>query len=436
MGKTAAKTSTKATDKAGKAPKASTKTAGRKAWTVMVYMAGDNNLDPDGVQDLKEMKRVGSTDQLDIVAQFDRAAGHVARRYHLRQGGIVTGDAVASLGAVNTGDPKNLSDFIQWAVKGYPAEHYLLVLWNHGQGWDDSDVYAGERHRALRRLANGPIRHALFHAPVRQLLNQATHDAERRAILLDDNAKDFLDNQELAKVMAGAAKLIGRKIDILGMDACLMSMAEVGYQVCDSAEYTVGSEQTEPGEGWPYHTVLAALAKQPTMSPRELSALIVEKYLAYYPSANDPSSGSVTQAACDLAKAPALAKAVAALAKALKRSLAVPAQRQRVLMARMQAQSYDVRDNIDLVDFCSLLIQGGAEPAVASACQQVMQAVKTDYVVAQGFKGKDMKHSNGVSIYFPTQGVSPLYPGLAFSKKTGWDAFLSAYLNAFRSRVF
>ena len=97
--------------------------ATKKAWTVMVYMAGDNNLDPDGVKDLKEMKKVGSTDQLNIVAQFDRAAGHVARRYYLRKGGIVTGDAVASLGDVNTGDPANLSDFINWGIKTYPAEH-------------------------------------------------------------------------------------------------------------------------------------------------------------------------------------------------------------------------------------------------------------------------------------------------------------------------
>ena len=61
----------------------------------MVYMAGDNSLDPEGVQDLKEMKKVGSTDKLNIVAQFDRAAGHAARRYYLRKSGIVTGDAVA-----------------------------------------------------------------------------------------------------------------------------------------------------------------------------------------------------------------------------------------------------------------------------------------------------------------------------------------------------
>ena len=406
-----------------------TTTLTKKPWTVMVYMAGDNNLDPEGVQDLKEMKKVGSTDKLNIVAQFDRAAGHVARRYYLRKGDIVTGDAVASLGAVNTGDPKCLSDFIRWGVKNYPADHYLLVLWNHGQGWDDTDIYAGERHRNLRRLASGPIRHALFHSPVRRSLEQAGRDQRTRAILLDDNAKDFLDNLEMKKVVAGMAKLLKRKLDILGMDACLMSMAEVGYQIRDSAGYTVGSEQTEPGEGWPYHTILGALAKKPSMTPRDLSALIVNKYLASYGNAD-----GVTQSACDLSKAGALATAVARLAAALNASLSNSASRQRILAVRNQVQSYEVPDNIDLVDFCSLLAKAGADSATTTACQHVIQDVKSAYVMAQGYKGADMKHSNGLAIYFPIQSVSPLYAGLDFSKKTGWDGFLKAYLNAIRSR--
>ena len=62
-------------------------TALKKPWTILVYMAGDNSLDPEGVQDLKEMKRVGSTDKINIVAQFDRAAGHVARCRGRPQGG-------------------------------------------------------------------------------------------------------------------------------------------------------------------------------------------------------------------------------------------------------------------------------------------------------------------------------------------------------------
>jgi Clostripain family len=424
-----AKTRKSVVKRTGAKAKPKTKTDAAKSWTVMVYMAGDNSLDPEGVQDLKEMKQVGSTDQVNVIAEFDRAVGHAARRYYLRKGGVVTGDAVASLGEVNTGDPKFLMDFIHWGIKNYPAQHYLLVLWNHGQGWDDTDIYADERFRGLRRLASGPIRHALFRAPVRTALKKARTDTETRAILLDDNAKDFLDNQEMKKVLADTAKLLRRKLDILGMDACLMSMAEVGYQMRDSAAYTVGSEQTEPGEGWPYSTILGALAKKPDMTPRDLSQLIVEKYLASY-----TSYDGVTYSACDLTRAGVLASAVAVLAKSLKATLANSASRQHILAVRNQTQSYEVQDNIDLVDFCTLLAKAGAEPAVAKACQGVIKAVKSSYVIDQGYKGAAVKHSNGLAIYFPTQSVSPLYPGLDFSKKTGWDGFLTAFIKAVRSR--
>lgn len=402
----------------------------KKLWTVMVYMAGDNNLDPDGVQDLIEMKRVGSTDKVNIIAQFDRATGHVAKRYFIRKGGKVTDDAVASLGRINTGDPKRLMDFIKWGVRNYNADHFVLVLWNHGQGWDDTDVYADERHRCLRRLASGRIRHAFFHTPVRRMLMSATRDAQVRAILLDDDAKDFLDNSEMRSVLADTKTLLKRKLDILGMDACLMSMAEVGYQIHESAEYSVGSEETAPLEGWPYDSILASLAKTPSMTPRDLSKLIVNKYLASY----KPADG-VTYSACDLSKADALATAIAALANALKASLSDSAARQRILSVRNQVQYYDVRDNIDLVDFCSLMARSGASSAIEKACRNVIKAAISSYVVAQGHKGADMKNSHGVAIYFPTQAVSPLYAGLDFSKKTGWDVFLKAYLSAIRRRT-
>jgi len=105
-------------------------------------------------------------------------------------------------------------------------------------------------------------------------------------------------------VRAVAASL--RKLDLLGMDACLMSMAEVGYQVRSSVELTVGSEQTEPVDGWPYDALLAELARNPAMTGRDLSTMIVTKYVASY--RRDP----VTQSACDLTKSAALAEAITA----------------------------------------------------------------------------------------------------------------------------
>src|SRR4051812_46458137 len=125
----------------------------QKSWTVLVYLAGDNNLDDAGVADLKEMKKVGSTDKVNILAQFDRAAAGVNTcRFYLRRGTAVESDSVANLGETNMGDPAVLKSFLTWGIKNYPAERYLFVLWNHGNGWDDTDVYRVARNVADRRI--------------------------------------------------------------------------------------------------------------------------------------------------------------------------------------------------------------------------------------------------------------------------------------------
>ncbi len=404
----------------------------RAEWSVLVYLAGDNNLDQSGVGDLLEMKKVGSTPRVTVAAEFDRGSGRGAKRYLLRKGGTLAADAVLSLGKLNTGDPKNLLDFVRWGVKTCPAKRYALVLWNHGQGWDDTDIYADERHRALRPLARGRVQRALFRPPVRRMLRGALRKYEPRAILLDDDAKDFLDNVELKRVLASTAEAIGGKLDVLGMDACLMSMAEVGYQVRESAAFTVGSEQTEPGDGWPYDRILRALAKQPQMEAKDLSATIVREYLASYVAAD-----GVTQSACDLAKADALASAVATLAGALTAALGDEAQQGRILAARSRAQAYEIPDNVDLADFCDLLAAAAPSGAVAGACRDVVRAVSGGaggYVLASGSKGAGLAHSHGVAIYFPTTAISPLYARLDWAAATGWGRFLEAYLRAVRGR--
>ena len=342
-------------------------------------------------------------------------------------------DAVVDVGEVNTGDPNRLNEFIAWGVNNYPADRYALVLWNHGQGWDDTDIFADERYKSFSRHASRRLPHALFQTAVRQALNKAKSIHELRAILIDDNAKDFLDNKEMKQVVANTEKLLGRNLDILGMDACLMSMIEVGYQIHESVDFTVGSEQVEPGEGWPYNLILAELARNPSMKPQALSMVIVDQYLASY-----TSDDEVTQAACMLSQAEALGQAIDALAKALTNSLGDMATRVNIMQARNQVQSYDVVDNIDLVDFCSLLANSAAGSQIADRCQGVIQAVKS-YVMKQGFKGSSLKNSHGVAIYFPVSNpsppyVSPLYAeNLDFANETKWGDFLQAYNQAIHS---
>ena len=84
----------------------------------------------------------------------------------------------------------------------------------------------------------------------------------------------FLDNVELKRVVAAAKKKIGRNLDILGMDACLMSMAEIRIPIgCDGAGfYRRLRNRLEPGDGWPWHHIDWAISpKNPNMKPRDLS---------------------------------------------------------------------------------------------------------------------------------------------------------------------
>jgi hypothetical protein len=417
----------------------------KKTWTVLVYLAGDNDLDGAGVVDLGEMKRVGSNARVNIVAQFDRAGKNAAtKRYFLRKGTTLAKDVVASLGETNMGDPNVLQDFLAWGAKNYPAQRYMVVIWNHGAGWDDENIYrsvrrglkrnvaykksaVGETVRGaagavpmarVRAMSKRPFKRALFSTTIQQAV-------QKRAIAFDDQAEDFLDNIELKRVLTAAKKTFGGKIDVLGMDACLMNMVEVAYQVRNTAQVLVGSQEVEPADGWPYHTVLRELARKPDVTPAEVANVIVARYLASY----KPNEG-VTQSALDLSASTRLEGAIDKLSASLLKELPGEATQIAVMRARRGARDYETRDYVDLVHFCQLLRKYSASAAVQGACSGVEDAAARTFVLASGFKGASVTNSNGVSIYFPGETISPLYAKLDFAKNNKWNEFLRAYLDA------
>src|SRR5262245_61038594 len=55
-----------------------------KKWSVMVYLAGGRDVSDDARESLLRMKRVGSTKNLHVIAQFDSGSeGRFTRRYYL-----------------------------------------------------------------------------------------------------------------------------------------------------------------------------------------------------------------------------------------------------------------------------------------------------------------------------------------------------------------
>ncbi len=398
-----------------------------REWTFMVYLAGDNNLEEFGRSDLLEMKEVGSTPEVAIVAQFDQMSDGPTRRYYLTRGRILEEDEIGPpLGEINTGDPQELTRFMLWTMQTYPARRYALVLWNHGTGWKEDDIYhvargagiqASVRGRPIDPLVRGFAERAkrppLFAPTIKSIL--------ARGIAYDDTSSDFLDNAEMQQAIQSALGVAHvEKLALLGFDACLMSMLEVAYQLRDVAQFVVGSQETEPGRGWPYGAILAELVKRPDQDTGALSSVIVEKYLASYGPLD-----SITQSALDLGH-------VQEVVAALNEMCDYVIQHQEdcqlaIARAGRRAQSYTDPDYKDLYDFCRLAFEHGPN-ALKLKAQAVMELLAPPgqgrFVLAEGHQGFRMGRSHGVSIYFPTHEISPFYGRLDFAGESLWDDML------------
>jgi len=83
-------------------------------------------------------------------------------------------------------------------------------------------------------------------------------------------------------VLARAHEWLRRPVDLVGMDACLMTMLEVAYQLREHARILVGSETVEPGPGWPHDRILGELTASLATTPDELAAVVVKRCVEFY----------------------------------------------------------------------------------------------------------------------------------------------------------
>ncbi len=395
-------------------------------WTWLIYMAGDNNLEGAGRDDLAEMKQVGSTDQVNIIVQFDTEKNKTTR-YRVEKNRL---KSLQQMPGVNAGDPKVLTSFIQWGTKNFPAKHYLLDVWNHGGGWENLppdynyDAIRAAKPQAAAKLKR--LKRALFRTTVYKVHKRPVR---QRAIAIDCGSHDYLDNQEL-RLAVSKALPNGRKFDILGCDACLMNMLEIAYEMKDTAQLLVGSEETEPGAGWPYAAILKPLAANPTMAPTNLAQKIVSEYGKYF----QRTCETATQSALNLGQIATAAGAANELADVLLADLNDVAG--AVTLARDRAQKFEMPEYIDLGDFAAQLAQRLPQNAkVQAAVTKIEAAVNPQaanaFVLQNTSCGAKVARSTGVSIYFPhPEDYAPDYSGLLFSKEGKWKTFLERLFKA------
>jgi len=388
---------------------------GTASWTFMVYLDGDNNLEGAAIDDLNEMEMVGSSKGVNIIVQFDRIGGYDSsngdwtgtRRYYVTQDNdtsIIHSSLVEDLGEVNMGDPDELANFVNWAIQNYPADNYALILWNHGSGWK---LEAGEPNYIPWEERDIAPKH-----PIKK--------KERiKGVIYDDTSSDHLTIQEVEYSLSKSYNDTGKNMSIVGFDACLMQMIEVSYQIIDYSDFVVGSEETEPWDGWPYDPILMNLTANSTMSPYQLSKTIVTEYIESY---GESSSG--TQSAVNQSRMNELISAVDNFALALNSS--VDPYKIDISLARDNTESY-CPDYIDLYHFAENINSTIPNATVKAAAQAVMNNI-TDIVVAEEH-GSGHPNSHGLTIYFPKSDDDYLssYNQTKFANDTAWDEFLYHY---------
>jgi len=395
-------------------------------------MAGDNNLEGSGKEDLDEMMKVGSDSKTSIVVQFDTEENKTTR-YLIEKNKLTV---LQEMPGVNTGDPKILTDFIKWGTKNYPAKYYLVDVWNHGGGWENLPAdYNYENLRSSNPIRQGKLkrfRRSIFKTTIKKIDSLS---GPQKAIAIDVGSHDYLDNQELRKAIFDGLPN-GKKIDILGCDACLMNMIEICYENKDVVDYMVGSEETEPGDGWPYTMILNKLTNNPQMSSGELAKVITQQYGEYYKNEGDKMTQqnkmpqqNVTQSALDLGQIKSLADSVNKLAEILIKDLVSVTP--GVLTARQKAQKFSMPEYVDLLSFLQQLTKwlpnNDEIKGVVKEISDKLEGASNPFVIANAKFGDGVKDASGVSIYFPADkyAYSPDYADLLFSKDCKWNEFLT-----------
>lgn len=456
-------------------------------WLVMLYLSGDNNLSPQMVRAISDIRVLGGPSSVGVTIQFDPVApGAPSLRYFLAPGETLVEDHCPAV-SEDAANAKTLADFIIYSLVKFPkCANRMLILAGHGSGAVGDflpDLNADKGRQ--RSLTLGRLNEALGFA---ENWTKATPKIQQSLRLNPVDATQPL-------------------IDILGMDSCLMSMAEVAYQIRNHVRFFVASEGFVPEAGWPYAHLLKELRgridKNGSMDARSLSAAVVCDYLEFYRSyisagisvdiaaldLNVPAGGSDDGERQESGGSATVPRGLEAVAVALKGlidelgNLLDPNVQNAVILSHWRAQSFKFEQYTDLWDFCDLLrkelLRYGSYPAITAACEDVQRSVnvlvgrRPDRWIThsllgsgsaadpkgaaandgrQGVEGIEFQHARGLSVYFPWSlpcggaavrksesaleveklGCPKLeqYAELDFAAQSGWSRFLATYLTA------
>lgn len=395
-----------------------------KEWTIMVYMAGDNNLSADMAYALADIRDVmkGRSDKISLMVYYDGAAFNAPTLYcdftdfdnpvfcpsrsvkkaftyeKKRNGDETEFDE-------NSGAVYSLMNFINWCVNETEINIYK----------DEQaaiETHSGQQAKKYALIFSG-------HASAFQNMS----------LMVDANSDYYMTIpklrwalEEITRKNAPFKKhtpLLKQEIDILGFDSCVMGMAELAYEFRHAAKIMVASEGNLPSAGWTYGSILSELivpfAGEAITDEKAVAAGFVEKFIERQ---NEFLIGgvSVDISALDLSdekianvikQTNLLGKNLSLLLQNLNPKIGEKLKRV-LLLSHWECQSYMSEQNVDLKDFCGVLIKNIKAldetcediNKIVDDCEKVAGAVD-DCVLMCGFSGGTYQYSNGIAVFFP-----------------------------------
>ena len=320
--------------------------------------------------DLKEMLEGVLSDKIRIIVQTGGSAAWKNPQINPNrsQRFIIDTDGMRLLEDnhfVNMGDPESLSDFFRFCEEAAPADHKMVIFWNHGGGafgYASDDLYGGDS------LTMTELREAFA----------AVYDADPE----------------------------NPAFELIGFDACLMASMETTEALHGFGRYLAASEEIEPGYGWDHTVWLQELSERPSLNGAQVGKSIADSYIDFYARRNIQleqlgASSEVTFSILDINESHKVYEQFCDLADImLKDSIddigtLVTMGRAANDTVRFADSSYDI---FNMIDFSNLIenLQEAYPEETAAIMETLQQAV------VYNRSTKAMNGAGGIAVYFPT----------------------------------
>lgn len=261
-------------------------------------------------------------------------------------------------------EPQELASFLSWAKEAYPADRYILALWDHGGG-----LSSGYGIDSLNKRAG-----------------------DQRTIAVNE--------------VVDAVAQSGITFDIIGFDACLMQNIETVVAFEPYADYFLGSEEVEGGFGWSYTSAFGKLAQNPGMPSEEFGREIVACYDPYNTIIKSEPDTQATLSFVDLPLAKAAYQQLEGFFVQAKDAVAADPQNFVSLsLAGSSAYHFSGDEQVDLVDFLERLDVLDYEDKICPK-EELLSLVNATKACVVYRNGDSAQGVNGMAMTFPVGSMS------------------------------